>query len=134
MNKNQLKAVLKINGYTAEASDEDIRAVLLRAKYSEAEIQKALLILREKDVSPMIRSDGLHTVFYTDSHLRPSEIAGLLGIEVNFDVGKFKQQRKNQITVSPQEAFVVIGLSLLIAISSIVIYMYINNIGIFHTF
>lgn len=134
MNRNQIKSVLKINGYTEEASDDEIRAVLQQAKYSESEIEKAMVILRQKDVAPMIRSDGLHTVFYTDGNLKPSEIAGLLGIEVNFEASHFKKNSRNTDTFNFHEVLIIMGLSALIAFLSIVIYSYINKIGYFHGF
>lgn len=130
MNRNQLKSILKINGYTEDASDDDVRAVLLQAKYSESEIENALIILRQSDVKPMVRSDGLHTVFYSDSHLKPREIAGLLGIEVDFEASSFRLEEKKSFNLN--EVLIIMVLSAVIAILGIVIYMYSNQIGFFH--
>lgn len=130
MNRNQLKSILKINGYSESASDDEIRSLLLKAKYSETEIENALLILRQTDVQPMVRSDGLHTVFYTDSHLKPREIAGLLGVQVDFDASSFRLEEKDQFNF--KEVMIIAGLSIVIAITGVFIYMYLNQIGFFH--
>ena len=132
MSRNQLQMILKINGYSEAATDDEIRAVLHNAKYSEAEIEQALRILRQQEVAPVIRSDGLHTVFYTDGRLRPSEIAGLLGIEVDFDVSHMELGKKLTHSVTPREAVMIIGLAMMVALLCIIAFMYINQIGWFY--
>lgn len=132
MNKNQIQSVLKINGCTGDCSDEQIREILLGARYSEAEVERALQILRERDLTQTVRADGLHTVFYTDNHLRASEISGLLGIDVDvdFDTRKAKEEQVPRFTFF--EIIVIAALASVFAISGTVLYMYMNQIGIFH--
>lgn len=134
MSRNQLQMLLKINGYTEQATDDEIRSVLSHAKYSDGEIEQALLILRQHDIAPMIRSDGLHTVFYTDNRLRPSEIAGLLGVDVRFDPRQFNQSQKPDNYLSSTETMVIIGLALVVALVTTLLYMYFNELGFFHSF
>jgi hypothetical protein len=82
----------------------------------------------------MIRSDGLHTVFYTDNRLRPSEIAGLLGVEVKFDPQHFNQSQKPDNYLTPAETMMIIGLAFLLAVVATLLYMYFNQLGVFHSF
>jgi len=133
MNRNQLKAVLKINGYTEESSDADIRAVLLSASYSKTEVERALLTLRQSEGLQAARADGLHTVFYSDNHLRPSEISGLLGIDIDVNFQNQTENRHTTNSFSLFEGLFIIGLAIVCAAFGIFMYMYINSIGVFHS-
>jgi hypothetical protein len=130
MNRNQITTLLKINGFAETSSDEDIRAVLLSAKYSEAEVTAALVILRENNLATTTRTDGLHKIFFSDDQLKPSEIAGLLGVDINLDSPVSPRSRNNAM---PFFYFVFIWfVSVVLAVSGILFYMYINQIGLFH--
>jgi hypothetical protein len=133
MNKNQLKAILKINGCDECQSDEEIRAILLGARYSPEEIDNALVVLHAQDVPQPIRSDGLHKVFYSDGRLRPQEIAGLLGIEVDVNFGKRAPQPSESRSLTSVEVGLVVGLAVLFAVVGAGLYMYIHDIGLFHS-
>ncbi len=132
MNRNQLKAVLKINGFSEESSEEEIRLVLLSASYSEVEVERALVILREKNASQAIRADGLHTVFYTDSHLKPSEISGLLGIDIDVNLAGPTRRRSQKQVFGLLEGLLIIGLATAVAAMGIFFYMFIYDVGLFH--
>lgn len=130
MNRNQIKTLLKINGYTDTASDEEVRAVLLSARYSEDEVDAALLMLREADLATSTRTDGLHKVFFSDDQLRPSEISGLLGVDVNLEAPISRRSKQNTM---PFLHFVLIWFfSVVFAVSGILFYMYLNQVGLFH--
>lgn len=133
MNKNQLTAVLKINGYDLHSTDDDIRAVLLGAKYTESEVEKALVILRQTNVANVVRADGLHTVFYTDTHLKPSEISGLLGIEVDLDFNNTHIGRDRGVGFSFIEVLIIVTFSMLVAVVGSFLYMYLNEVGLYHS-
>lgn len=130
MNRNQIRTLLKINGFGDTASDEEVRAVLLSANYSEDEVDNALVLLRESDLATSTRTDGLHKVFFSDDQLRPSEISGLLGVEVNLENPISRRSRNNTM---PLLHFILIWfISVVFAVSGILFYMYINQIGLFH--
>jgi hypothetical protein len=133
MNKKQLQTILKINGCSEQAADEEVRAILLSAKYSPDEVENALVILRSNDVAAPIRSDGLHTVFYTDNRLQPREIAGLLGVEVDLDFGARARTRALSKELTGVEIALVVGLAVLFAVIGTGLYMYIHDIGFFHS-
>ena len=131
MNRNQIESVLKINGCTGNCSDAEIRAVLLGASYSESEVDRAIDILNQQDLTQTVRSDGLHTVFYTDNALKPREISGLLGIDVDVDFDQ-KSVEKAPSGFSLFEVVVIVTLAAAFAVSGTLIYMYMNEIGVFH--
>ena len=96
--KQHIEAFLKANGVKPTASDEEIRSVLISARWEHQEIDTALIVLKENIVSHETHVDTLHKVFNSDNRLDSAEISALLGIEVtlsNKDVNlSVTEQRK----------------------------------------
>lgn len=130
MNRNQLKSLLKINGLSEASPDEEIKAVLLHAHYNESEIEAAIAIVRDLHDGRGPRVDGLNRVFYTDDALRPSEIFGLLGVDVDLEKPISLRHKNNNLSLI--EILFIIFFSILIAVVSIFTYMYFSQVGIFH--
>jgi hypothetical protein len=81
--KQHVEAFLKANGVKETASDEEIRSVLISARWDHEEIDTALIVLKENMTSHETHIDTLHKVFNSDSRLNAAEITALLGIEVS---------------------------------------------------
>jgi hypothetical protein len=130
ISKKEIESILKVNGVDSASADEEIRTVLLSARYKKDEVDTALVVLRENTRTKKTRVEGLHKVFRTDEGLSSAEISKLLGI--NIDV----PNSSRKITESKQphniHSAVIIALSMIIAISGMFIYMYLNNMGVFH--
>ena len=47
LQKKDIETILKINGVSAVAPDEEIRTVLLSARYNNDEVDTAIMVLRE---------------------------------------------------------------------------------------
>ncbi len=131
MQRDKLLTLLKINGVDKDAADADIRAVLTDARYSNEEIDSALYILKSDTETNQIRTDGLQKVFYTDSHLKPSEVSGLLGID--FDVSNtFRPKKMFTRELSMQQMLVVIVVAIVLGAIAVAYYMFANDTGLFH--
>jgi hypothetical protein len=130
MNRSQIEAILKINGVSPTSPEEQIRSVLMSARYNKDEVDTALMVLRENTSTKKIRVDGLHKVFRSDEALAPNEISALLGIDVDPDVLS-EVETRTQDTTTIQNVLVTI-FAILVAIGGLAIYMYLNRIGIFH--
>ncbi len=128
--KNQLEALLKINGVKPDSSTEKIRSVLLSARYKDDEVDTAIMILKEDTKTNKSRVEGLHKVFRTDNTLKPAEISQLLGIDVDIEKEIVPQSKGR--TMSLSQKFLVWFASTVIAIAGILIYMYLLNVGVFH--
>ena len=130
--KRNVEAFLKVNGISAIAKDEEIRSVLLSARWNNNEVDTALMVLKENILSNETHVDSLHKVFNSDDRLSSAEITNLLGIDVNLSdfeatpVGKKRQHIENSSTM------IVFFLSLIIAASSIGYLMYKERAGVFH--
>ncbi len=131
INPKHTHAVLKINGVDTTASDEVIFSTLISANYTEDEAKEALTALRNNLEGPgTVRVDGLHKVFYTDNRLRPTEVSGLLGIDIELSAPIGSLRPKGPITAL--QLLTAAMLSILIALVGLIIYMYLNEMGIFH--
>ncbi len=131
MQKDKILTLLRINGIADGASDKDIKAVLTDARYTNDEIESALFLLKQKGEEVEIRTDGLQKVFYTDKHLAPSEVSGLLG--VNIDVSDVFQPKKILTReLSLQQMVTIIVVASLLGVIGVAYFMFTNNIGIFH--
>lgn len=130
MEKQDIETILKINGVSPEAPDEEIRSVLLSARYNKDEVDTAVMVLKENTKTHQTRVDGLHKVFRSDEALNPQEISALLGIEVEVkELNLDKKSRREMTTV--QSVFVGV-VATIIAVCGVLFAMYVNHVGIFH--
>jgi hypothetical protein len=98
--KQHIESFLKANGVKPTASDEEIRSVLISARWENKEIDTALIVLKENLISHETHVDTLHKVFNTDSRLNSAEISALLGIHVTIapeDVTTSVTEKRHQI-------------------------------------
>jgi hypothetical protein len=128
--KRHIESILKINGIATTAPDEEIRSVLVSARFNDDEVQTAMMVLRENTKTNETHVDGLHKVFRTDQALKPSEIFQLLGIEVNIEstIDKQKEQKKYSLL----QVLLLWCTSMIIAATLMMFYMYSHEIGLFH--
>ena len=128
--KKHIESILKINGLANSAPDEEIRSVLLSARFNDDEVQTAMMVLRENVKTNQTHVDGLHKVFRTDQALLPSEISQLLGIDVNLETPLERQQTARRYTLL--HVFLLWLTSVLIAVTAVMFYMFSQQIGFFH--
>ncbi len=132
LDRTHLERVLKINGVSPTAADEEIRAVLLSARYRDDEVSMALLVLRENVDTKGTRVDSLQKIMRSDQMLSAKEISSLLGIEVSVPaIGRPKEQPAPASVLIGQRLAIAI-LSLLIALIGIGLAMYVEEFGVFH--
>lgn len=130
INREHIESILKINGVVPGSPDEEIRSVLMSARYSKDEVDTAIMVLRENIKTKTTRVEGLHKIFRTDEALRPDEISQLLGIEVDIDQSIKIRSHSNDL--SGLHYMVVWVLSVVLAVSGILLYMYLHRMGVFH--
>lgn len=130
LKRNDIETILQINGVSPTDSDEEIRSVLLSARYNNQEVDTAMMILRENNVTHETRVDGLHKIFRSDDSLKPEEISALLGIDVEVDQVRIKQSRHLQ--VSTAQSMLVVLFALVLALAGVFISMYVYKVGAFH--
>jgi hypothetical protein len=128
--RRHIESILKVNGIAPTAADEEIKSVLLSARFNDDEVDAALMILRENTKTNETRVDGLHKVFRTDKGLQPAEITKLLGIDIELTSAETVNTDPRRFSL-----FELVLLSLassLLAIVCLLMYMYSEGIGWFH--
>lgn len=131
INRTQIESILKINGVTSGSPDDKIRSVLLSARYSKDEVDTAIMVLRENVKTNRTRVDGLHKIFRTEEALKPDEISQLLGIDVEISKSLVPQSKGRDL--SSFQYILVWVLSVALGVGGIILYMYLHNVGVFHS-
>ena len=130
--KRNIEAFLKVNGIPPTAKDEEIRSVLLSARWNNNEVDTALMVLKENVINKETHVDTLHKVFNTDDRLSSAEITKLLGIDVNLSDHNFSDSNPRFNQNINHSSLITLILSVIIAISSIGYLMYKEQAGVFH--
>jgi len=128
--RKHLESLLKINGLESTSPEEEVRSVLLNAKFKEDAVETALVVLRENTQTKQTRVDGLHKVFRTDEALKPAEISKLLGVEIAMN-NTVNVTNKTQNKLSILHTMLLWVLSLVIAMAAVLSYMYSYDMGVF---
>lgn len=131
--KRNVEAFLKVNGIPPTAKDEEIRSVLLSARWNNNEVDTALMVLKENVKSNETHVDTLHKVFNSDDRLSSAEISKLLGIDVNLSDNDVTDINKKHQLSQNSTAVITFILSIIIAASSIGYLMYKEQAGVFHS-
>ena len=129
--KRSIETFLKVNGIPPTAKDEEIRSVLISARWNKNEVDTALLVLRENIVSNETHVDTLHTVFNSDDRLNAEEISALLGIDVQLSNEDLEDSAPKQKRQETQRFILVIVLAITIAVGSTLYLMRDAQIGYF---
>ncbi len=132
IDKNQIESLLRANGIAPSAKDEEIRSLLLSAKWTENDVDTALMVLKENTSTKATHIDTLHKVFHSDQRLSPTEITDLLGIKTTLTDYDLKGQEDQQSKHQTLNVMIAVVLSLLIAVTSVGYVMYKEKAGFFH--
>ncbi|MBY0538377.1 hypothetical protein K2P47_03180 [Patescibacteria group bacterium] len=133
LEKRNIEAFLKVNGIPPTAKDEEIRSVLLSARWNNNEVDTALMVLKENIKSNETHVDTLHKVFNSDDRLSASEISKLLGIDVTLSDNDVNDLNAKHQLSQNSTAVITFILSIVIAVSSIGYLMYKEQAGVFHS-
>lgn len=133
LDRNHIERVLKINGVAPSANDNEIRSVLMAARFHDGEVDAALLILRSTDDAsrgPAI--DSMQKLLRTDRSLNAKEISNLLGIDMQLIDKSPSATRNSKQTISLSQHVVIWLLAIVISIIGIGLSMYLLHFGFFH--
>lgn len=132
IDKNQVENFLKANGIPPTAKDEEIRSMLLSARWNNNEVDTALMVLKENRKSKATHIDTLHKVFQSDERLSPSEISALLGIDVTITGEDVNDIQEKLVRAQKLQIRLGLMLSVVIALASVTFIMYQEKAGIFY--
>jgi len=132
IDRKHIEKILKVNGLTPTAEDEEIRSILISAKWNKDDVETALTVLRENINTHDSRVDTLHNVFLTDRRLSPEAIQSLLGIDIEVSSNELASLRESRKRVSIWQIASVISCAVILAVGFVMMFMYTKHIGIFH--
>jgi hypothetical protein len=128
--KKDIETVLRINGVNPASPAETIAAVLKEAGYTGDQIQNSLLVLSGKSNGVEINNPAAQNLLRTEQPLKPKDISGLLGIDINISTIISAKNRRKELT--NKQVFLVVLMSIFIATIAVLASMYLNEVGLFH--
>jgi len=132
IDRNHIEQILKLNGLAATAADEEIRSVLISARWNKEDVETAITVLRENVNTHKSRVDTLHDVFLTDKKLSPEAIHSLLGIDVQVDSNELETLRVSRRNLYHWQIVSIFIIAILIAVTMVLGMMYLSGFGVFH--
>ena len=127
---------LKINGVSADASDDQVEGVLKEARWTDEEIKTALTILRgdvdDSGIVAVTKHDA--ALFRPDIDISSRQLSRLLGVDVIVDpslIHHTHKQRKRQAFIKDDLAIwtIIILLSIILALVIAWLLMFSMKIG-----
>ncbi len=131
LTKQHIESILRANGVPPTAPEEEIRSVLISARFDNFDVDTALLILKENKETNETHVDTLHKVFHSDERLSASDISSLLGIHVAIPRDDITNITEIHTKVTHHDQFLIVTASLLLAIGAVLGYMYWSGTGLF---
>lgn len=132
IDRKNIEQILRLNGLSETAPDEEIRSVLISARWNKEDVETAITVLRENTKTHASRVDKLHDVFFADRALSPEAIHSLLGIDVEVNSSELNNLRARRKNIYQWQLISIFIFSVLIAFASITAMMYWQESGPFH--
>lgn len=131
--REQVASILRLNGIDIKAPADEIKSILLSAKWHEDDVETALTVLHKDPKDSREHAETFHKVFNTDEKLSPETISTLLGVDIDMnpkDLELHRQRARGQLTGGLAMHILLISLVL----SSIFIFgsMWLLKVGFFH--
>jgi len=133
IDRNQIAKILRLNGINIEAPAEEIKSILISAKWHEDDVETALTVLREDPDDHEEHVETVHKVFRSDEKLSPETISALLGVDVEMsssDIELHHKRAKGQLTAGL--AIHILMISLVLSTVFIFGSMWLLKVGFFH--
>lgn len=127
---------LKINGVSADATDEQVSAVLTEARWTDEEIKTTLIILRgdvdDSGIVAVTKHDA--ALFRPDIDISSRQLSRLLGVDVIVDpslIHRTHKKRKNEAFIKDNLSIwtIIVLLSIILALVIAWLLMFSMKIG-----
>lgn len=135
IDRTQIEQILRLNGSSPSAKDEEIKSVLLSARWHKDDIETAILVLRENTTDHTTHVDQIHKIFHTDQKLDAQAITSLLGIEMEVKPSQLSTGPKgSQKGLRINSVLVLTLSSLILSLFFVFAAMWYLKMGLFHQF
>lgn len=82
INKSQTEQILRLNGLTSEATPEEVRTVLVRARWHKDDVEAAIEALHRKPDKVSVEHNPKTSIMNSDHRIAPETLNAVLGIDV----------------------------------------------------
>ena len=131
--KSHVEQLLKINGVLSDASDDEIKSVLVRARWHEKDVEQAIALLKNNLTEEAKKTDPFQTLFKNDAKLRPDLISSLLGVDITILKNDVVINKKDKVPhVSLRLLCEIIFVSIVLSCASLFAAMWYLEMGVFH--
>ncbi len=129
-----IEKLLALNGVDVSSSDDEIKSVLLSARWHKDHVEAAVLVLRENKVTHQTHVDSLQRVFRSDERLRPETVGALLGIEMEVTADERASNRSAYTGrgLSPGQMMTIAIVALVLSLVFVFAAMWALEMGFFH--
>lgn len=132
IDRKHIESFLTINGLPADAPDEEIRSLLISARWHENDVETALVVLREDPQKHHQHIDSVHKVFHSDQRIKPETLNALLGIDI--ELNQVSQEHHKEMTRAYRlQMLSMILFSLFLGATALMFAMWYLKVGVFHS-
>lgn len=129
----QVARFLKLNGIDVTAPEEEIKSLLMSARWHEKDVETALTVLHEDPNDHKQHVDTMHKIFRSDEKLAPETISALLGVDIDMSVKDFELRRRSaRGELTAGQVVNILLISLVISSAFIIGSMWVMKVGFFH--
>lgn len=132
IDRKHVEQYLKLNGFSVDAPESDIRELLKKANWNTEDIDDAISILQSTPEELAKRDKRMPTrLVGTDHKLSPDTLNSLLGMEVTIDRDISEHKRMLE-TIYRSQLISIAVLSFFCAFLFLMIGMWYLQVGFFH--
>lgn len=132
LDKLTIKRILRTNGVKEDAPEEEVRDVLLAARWHEEDVDVAIAILNETYVEEQTADEQKADIIMGDKKLRPETISSLLGLETVVSMKQHHTSNSKFKSNTRQVVLIVLIGSVLITAVAVIAIMWHLDMGWFH--
>ena len=130
IDRKHIEKFLELNGLSPDAPDEEIKSLLLSARWHNDDVETALVVLREHPKTKRQHIDSMYNITSSDKKISPDTLNALLGIDVNVHSVTEEHHRSLDRAYRAQ-LFTLAGFSVLAAAAFVLFVMWYTRVGIF---
>ncbi|MFT5037297.1 MAG: hypothetical protein ACI9VM_000876 [Candidatus Azotimanducaceae bacterium] len=131
INRRYIEQLLKLNGLKPDSPDDEIKSVLVSARWHENDVETALVVLRENSGNQEQHIDTFHKTFNSDTQFSPDTLNAILGIDI--EIESITSSRKDELKRTYKMQLVSIAaLSIGIAMFFLFFVMWYMKVGVFY--
>lgn len=132
LTKEHIEKILHLNGVEPAAGDDQVKAVLLRARWNQADVDAALLVLRTDTTSGERHHNDAERLFHSDGRLSPEMVSSLLGLDLSVQLKDVPLDLNKTAQLRIDGVVLIILVALCVAVATLTVGMWFFEVGPFH--